>query len=288
MDTKKLFVFFMIISVAILTSVAIIFPSALGLAENSNAQQGEEARGKVASQPEEVAQAFYAWYLDAFGDPAAGTFHSPLSNKMYQGSPYLTPSFVGHVDELLAGFEGQSGYDPFLCAQDIPQEVTPTGTFWHGEQASVVVRTSFPDHFITLDLQKMENEWKIGNITCTASPEGTAKAFYTWYLAYIGSPAMDKFRNPLVDKAYRDSGMLSTAFIQELDELIAGGILADPILMAQDIPQDFSVDPGFEEGTAIVHLQFGTETVRHLKLSMVQELGRWKINAISEAPLPIL
>jgi len=286
MNTKKLIAWVMIIGAATLASAAIIFLTASAFAGNKNYQENTEVSVEPTGEPEQVAQTFYTWYLDYFGDPGSGDNHNPLSEKAYQGSPYLTSSFIGHVDEIVAGFQNQAAYDPFLCAQDIPQEVTPTGTFRHGERASVVMRTSFPDHFITLDLQTVENEWKIGNITCTASPDGTAKAFYTWYLAYIGDPATDEFRSPLVDKAYRDSGMLSAAFIQELDELTAGAIPADPILMAQDIPQDFSVDPGVEEGTAIVHLQFGTETVRHLKVSMVQELGRWKIDAIAEAPLP--
>jgi hypothetical protein len=87
-------------------------------------------------------------------------------------------------------------------------------------------------------------------------------------------------RNPLVDKAYRGSGFLSSAFVEHLDRMIEGGLPADPILMAQDIPQNFSVDPGVEEGTAIVHLVFGTETVRHLQVEMVQDLGIWMIDSI--------
>ena len=65
--------------------------------------------------------------------------------------------------------------------------------------------------------------------------------------------------------------------------LVADGLAADPILMAQDIPQGFSVEPGSEEGTAIVRLQFGTETVHNLKVSMTEEMGTWKINKITQA-----
>jgi hypothetical protein len=206
-----------------------------------------------------------------------------LADKVYQDSQYLTPSFIGHVDEVLAGFDGRGGYDPFLCAQDVPQEVRTDSTFFHGEQASVILRTSFPNHFLTVDLYRSGETWQIGNITCGHSPEGTAKAFYTWYLAYIGDRFSDEMRNPLVDGAYRESGFLSADYIQELDELITGGIPADPILMAQDIPQDFSVDPGAEVGTAFVHLQFGQDSVRHLKVSMIEELGSWKITGITLA-----
>jgi hypothetical protein len=245
-------------------------------------QAGAPHQDSVAS-PVQVSEAFYAWYLQAFGDYESNIFGSPLSDKEYHDSPYLTSSFIDHVDEIVASFENQTGYDPFLCTHNIPEEVRADGIFWHSGGASVVMRTSFPDHYITLDLQKMGDEWKIGNITCPFSPEGTAKGFYAWYLAYIGDPATEAFRNPLVDKAYRDCGFLSAKFIQELDDQTLSEIPADPILMAQAIPQDFTVDPGLEKGTAIVHLQFGTETVRHLKVSMVPEVGVWKIDGISEA-----
>ena len=66
----------------------------------------------------------------------------------------------------------------------------------------------------------------------------------------------------------------------ELDELIADGIHADPILLAQDIPQEFNVSPGLKAGTAIVHLRFGGKSSQDLKLSMVNELGLWKISKI--------
>ena len=265
MDNKKIFSIVLIVFVAILVSGAIIFrPESL-----------------FRSQPEQVVQDFYTWYLDYIGDPASGNFQNPLVDKAYHNSDYLTASFAQHIDDVLAGFEGQSGYDPFLCAQAIPTVINTDGVFQHGELASVIVRTNFIHHYMTVDLIKNGNKWNIMNITCGFSPEGTAQAFYTWYLAYIGDRTSGEMHNPLVDGAYRESGFLSDAYILELDSLTAGGIPADPILMAQDIPHDFSVDPGVDENTAIVHLQFGSETVRHLKVSMVSELGAWKINSIS-------
>lgn len=233
-----------------------------------------------AVSPEDVSESFYAWYLDYIGDPMQENFKNPVADLAYHDSEYLTESFIEHVDELVAGFSGASGYDPFLCAQAIPQEIYSGGAFVRGETASVVMKTDFPDHTFTVDLYRSADRWLIGSVTCGFSPDGTAKGFYTWYLAYIGDRASDNMRNPLVDKAYRDSGFLSPAFIERLDRLTEGGLPADPVLMAQDIPQDFSVDPGAAEGTAIVHLVFGTETIRHLQVDMVQELGNWKIDAI--------
>lgn len=283
MNNKKRFAWMLITAVALLVSATIILPPALAFRAKKIYMKNTEIRKAVEDKPEVVAEEFYAWYLDAFGDHASNTFGSPLSNKEYHSSPYLTPSFIEHVDAILAGFENRSSYDPFLCAQNIPPSVTADSVLLHGEQASVLMRTDFPGHFITLDMQHTGDGWQISDITCAFSPEGTAKGFYTWYLAYIGDPAKEDFRNPLVDKAYRDSGFLTEKFIAELDALTANGISADPILMAQDIPHDFSADPGYEDGTAIVHLQFGSETIRHVKVSMVQELGIWKIDGITDA-----
>lgn len=112
------------------------------------------------------------------------------------------------------------------------------------------------------------------------SPEDVAEEFYGWYLAYFGDRSAGEFNNPLSDGAYKDSEYLSSEFIMELDELISDGIHADPILLAQDIPHEFSVSPGPESGTAIVHLLFGGSSRHDLKLSMVNEFGLWKINKI--------
>jgi hypothetical protein len=283
MNNKQRFVWILIIAVAILTSAAIIFPSALAFSGKHNYLNEAETSSENIDNPEAVVQAFYIWYLNYFGDRAAGTFQSPLADQAYQDSHFLTPSFIEHIDEILAGFDEYGGYDPFLCAQDIPQGVITDGIFYHNGLASVVVQSDFPNHFLTVDLQKSGDGWQINNITCANNPAGTVQAFYTWYLAYIGDRDFDGMRNPLSEGAYRNCGSLSEGFIQELDDLTAEGLPADPILLAQSIPQDFSVDPGTEAGTAIVHLQFGTETVQHVKVSLIQEMGGWKIMAIEQA-----
>jgi hypothetical protein len=282
MKNKKNFIWVMIIAVVILVSAAIILPSALATTGNKNYQENEEISAEPLSTPEAVVAEFYTWYLESFGDPAQGTFRSPLADKVYRDSEHLTPSFIGHVDEVLASFDGMSGYDPFLCVQDVPQEIVSQGTFYHNGQASMVVQSDFPNHFFTLDLQKDGEKWKIGNVTCGISPDGTAKAFYTWYLAYIGDRVSGEMHNPLVDRAYRNCDLLSDRFVQDLDGLLVEGIFADPILMAQDIPHDFTVDPGIEEGTAIVHLQFGIEAAHHLEVTMIDEMGAWKIDRIEQ------
>jgi hypothetical protein len=283
MNNKKRFLWILVISIIILVVAAVAVPTVLAISGYRNYQENETSNAEPLARPEDVVVEFYTGYLESFGNPAEGTFQSPLADKTYQNNPHLTPSFIGHIDDVLASFEGRGGYDPFLCAQDVPQEVFADGTFIHGEVASVLARTDFSNHFLTLDLYRSGETWQIGNITCGNSPDGTAKAFFTWYLAYIGDRTSDELRNPLVDRAYRESGFLSPEFILELDDLIAEGIPADPILMAQDIPQDFSVDPGTEAGTAIVHLQFGPDSVRHIKVSLTENGGSWMITGISLA-----
>lgn len=233
--------------------------------------------------PQQVTANFYNWYLDYIGDRASDTFRNPLVDKAYHDAPYLSASFVEHIDELLASFEG-GGYDPFLCAQDIPTEMTPDVVFVRNGMASVVMRSSFPNHLLMVDLRPEGESWVIGNITCAHDPVSIATTFYTWYLGYIGDRATGDFRNPLVDEAYQGHPLLAESFIQEVDDLLAemreqgpGGY--DPFLQAQDIPMDFSVDPGIEEGTAVVHLQFGPDSVRHLQVTVND---RRQISAIGE------
>lgn len=284
MSKKNIFGWVLIIAVAILVSGAIIFLPASAYSGAKQYAENAEVNAKPLAEPEEVVDAFYADYLGSIGDLASGTGSSPLADGTYRDSIYLTESFVEHIDDLLTDMD-RGGYDPFLCAQDIPEGYQSQGTFQRGGVASVVLNSSFPGHWLIVDLQVDGDSWKISDITCGGTPEGTVEAFYTWYLAYVGDRTSDEFRNPLADGAYRESAFLTESLIQELDRLGQEGFQADPILMAQDIPFDFSVDPGLESGTAVVHLQFGTDSVRHLKVSLVQEGGSWKIDQI-EADQP--
>ncbi len=230
-----------------------------------------------------VVLAFYEWYLDYIGEPGSDNFRNPMVDKAYHDTPYLTDSFVGHIDELLDGFiETGGGYDPFLCAQDIPTEMTPDITFARSGMTSVVVRSSFPNQMVTVDLKQEGDSWRISNITCANDPVGTTTAFYVWYLGYMGERGSSDFRSPLVDQAYHNHPLLADSLVQTVDETLAnfegGGF--DPFLLAQDIPQDFSVGAGEVEKTAVVELQFGPEYVKHLLITM-DESGR-RIEAISE------
>ena len=229
--------------------------------------------------PEAVVEAFYTDYLGYIGEPGTESFRNPLVDGFYRESEYLTVSFRDHVDELLS--EGIPA-DPFLCAQDIPTRMDVDGVFYSEEGASVVVRTSLNQQVFTVNTRQTDGAWLISSITCGNSPDGRAKAFYTWYLAQFGNRAAGEMVNPLVTGTYLESGLLSEGLLTRLEELLSSGegLAADPFLLAQDLPQGFSVDPGRTEDTAVVHLHFGGDSIRHLQVEFVREGGRLLIDTI--------
>jgi len=109
------------------------------------------------------------------------------------------------------------------------------------------------------------------------SPQEVVTKFYRWYIGYPG--------NPLVDREYRESSYLAESFIQEVDAALDGGVLADPILLAQDIPERFSVDEAEtsgDEATVIISLYWGgnpTPTKREIDLEVLD--GAWRIADVS-------
>jgi hypothetical protein len=109
------------------------------------------------------------------------------------------------------------------------------------------------------------------------SPQEVVTKFYRWYVGYPG--------NPLVDREYRESPYLADSFIKEIDEIVAGGFRADPILLAQDIPERFTVDEtevAGDEATVIVSFYWGgnpTPSRRRVVLLMIE--GEWRITDVS-------
>jgi len=259
MKNKQLIGFFIVIFAALLGTLAFVILPTI------------QADPRSVASPEQVVKEFYAWHLNYQGNV--------LADKAYHQNSALTPGFMDRVDELLVSFENQAGYDPFLCAQDIPTEIQVAAVFTSPEWVYVLIRTNFPNHFFTVDLLQSDDGWKIGNITCAFDPFGTAKAFYTWYLGYASVNG-----SPITSKAYRTSGFLSERLIAEVDELALTDLPADPFLLAQDLPVRFGVDPGHEPNTAFVHLEFNDDTVHHLKVNMVSEMGAWKVDSVRLMP----
>lgn len=122
--------------------------------------------------PEEVVASFYNWYLGYIGEPASEEMRNPLVDRAYRSSEYLTEEFIQKVDGILDSFVG-GGYDPFLCAQDIPGSFTVDEAVVSGEEASVVVHEIWNPGTqyeritnIGVHLRLMDGQWKIADIMC--------------------------------------------------------------------------------------------------------------------------
>lgn len=122
-------------------------------------------------------------------------------------------------------------------------------------------------------------------------PDAVVRAFYNEYLDYIGDPASGTFRNPLVDRVYRQSPYLSAEFIAQVDEELAraaaaGAGGADPFLQAQAIPEGITVELLTVEGERAqvrAHERFGTTGQQDLLITLVKNEQGWQIAAIEKA-----
>ena len=109
------------------------------------------------------------------------------------------------------------------------------------------------------------------------SPQEVVSKFYRWYIGYPG--------NPLVDREYRESPYLAESLISEVDQMAEEGFMADPFLLAQDIPERYSVDEAEvseDDATVGVRLYWGgnpTPTERSVELGLID--GEWRITGVS-------
>jgi hypothetical protein len=114
------------------------------------------------------------------------------------------------------------------------------------------------------------------------TPREVVGSYYNWYLNYIGDPATEEFRNPLVDRAYRDSQYISASFISQVDDLLAdpGMGRADPFLCAQDIPTEIIVGEARingEQASVPLTTSFANH---HITVSLEKAEGSWRITGI--------
>lgn len=244
--------------------------------------------------PAQVVADFYSRYLAYIGSPAAGPFRSPLVDRAYAQSPHVTPDLIAAIDAKLEAQRQQpGGSDPFLCAQAVPFSVAVESSLLQPaaesapQTAAVPVHDSFSNHVLLLTLREMDGAWLIDDITCTDTPETRAQAFYTWYIGLMSDRGGADWINPLVTGEYQDTPYLTQDLVQRVDEALAGMEQGgfDPFLMAQDVPQGFTVEPGAAPETAVVQFYFlGPENEPYggwsVLLSFVEERGRWLIDQI--------
>jgi Protein of unknown function (DUF3828) len=133
-----------------------------GIACGTNA--GARATAGASVTPEQVVKSFYDWYL-----AYARRNGSPLVGAAYKASPYLSAAAVHGIESILAAFGSGPGYDPVLCAQNVPLGFTVDPAEVKGDTEQVFVRINWqdaPSTSQTVSLKLLAGEWKIDGLTC--------------------------------------------------------------------------------------------------------------------------
>jgi hypothetical protein len=114
--------------------------------------------------PEGTVEAFYRWYTSYSGNVVV--------DEAYRTNEHLTADVVQKVDDIVASFT-HGGYDPFLCAQDIPSAFEVGTATVDGDEATVTAHgvwnagTEYENrNDILLKLVKLNGTWKITDVSC--------------------------------------------------------------------------------------------------------------------------
>jgi hypothetical protein len=128
------------------------------------------AMAQTTETPDEVTAKFYSWYT---GYPASTGGNSPLADRAYRQSPYLTTDFIERVDGILTSFT-DGGFDPFLCAQDVPERFEFDPATFSDDRAKVTARGVYSggDSSFVVGLRQENGAWKIWDVTCAPSEVG--------------------------------------------------------------------------------------------------------------------
>jgi hypothetical protein len=109
-----------------------------------------------------------------------------------------------------------------------------------------------------------------------AGPEDLVAGLYSAWLEYARLTG-----NPLVDEVYKSGGYFTPGGIARLEaNKTASGWAADPVLCAQDIPENVSVESSEITGDSAavrVVTSWGTK----MGLDLIRVEGNWKIDAIT-------
>lgn len=218
----------------IVVAVSILLVGLMPALAQTNEDPHHEITGTVSG--------FYNWYLDYTTHDETGSSNNPLVDRAYREASYLSAELVEKMDTLLS--EEPIMYDPFLCAQDVPESFEIDVVGIAPEQATVLLRTYFQfnphSHNITLTLRPEDADWNIDAIICadTITPEGVTRDFYNWYLVTASGGLDEPVVNPLVERLYHDHSFLTDDLKARVDAMGEGdmGFMFDPFVCAQDVP----------------------------------------------------
>lgn len=113
--------------------------------------------------PTGAVESFYTWYLGAIADPGSADFHNPIVDGSFRSSGFLSTQLIADVDATLASFKDQSGYDPFLMAQNTPLDFYVE----QGEQPNIVILTQVwgnTEQKLKINLIESNGRWLLDSI----------------------------------------------------------------------------------------------------------------------------
>lgn len=249
--------------------------------------------------PEQVTEDFYTWYLGYIDQPGSRQMRNPLVDKAYRSSEYLTDAFIRQVDEKLLASE-RKAYDPFLCAQNIPDCVAVDKAVITGDEASVIVHEIWYGgevmHDVEVDLERLNGQWRIANISEPPSmsvmskppydlpPKQVVERFYTWYLGYSSQRGFMQIGNPLIDKAYWSCTELTDECVQRVDKMLVSSDTSnlDPFLCVPlGTPITIFIGEAIvsgDEASVVIHTNSFEGHQFTVELKIVD--GEWKISNI--------
>lgn len=93
---------------------------------------------------------------------------NPIVDRIYQNNPHVSNEFSQKLDDIIDSFE-TSAFDPVLCAQDIPSDITIVNTSTQENDAIITVNENFSGYnkLIEILLKKTGDTWLVNDIVCT-------------------------------------------------------------------------------------------------------------------------
>lgn len=110
---------------------------------------------------------YYVWYTNCLKNHFAAISPAP-SRSPQEDCPYNTGGIIS--DNLLPVLQKAVGLDPILCSQNIPQSVSfDPAVVTEGGIVTVRVHSQYAssgDNPIDVQMQPINNQWKMTNISC--------------------------------------------------------------------------------------------------------------------------
>lgn len=120
---------------------------------------------KISSSPEKTVKDFYSFWM-SYSENNSGA--SPVLERAYIGREDVTDFFVEITNSLIDSFGEGPGYDPVLCAQEIPQNIDFGQAYVSDDYAEIIIAEDFWGHEreVKVILRLIDKKWKINEIIC--------------------------------------------------------------------------------------------------------------------------